>query len=182
MLDRIADLAEKTSREARQAVWDIRPAALGRRELVRAVEATARRTIGGAPLALAVCTKGRLRRLPVEVQGAMLRIVQEAVANAVRHAEASTVSITLAFRPRALRVTIADDGRGFRVEPDFRAYAGHWGLLGMRERAQQIGAKLRVSSVPGRGTTATLEVPLEAAAAERSLVARDAAYCVVRTA
>ncbi|MFN2566604.1 MAG: GAF domain-containing sensor histidine kinase, partial [Gemmatimonadaceae bacterium] len=170
LLEHVAELAEKTSREARQAVWDIRPSALGRREFVRAVEATARRTLAGAPIALTVSTTGRPRRLPVETQGAVLRIVQEAVANVVRHAEASVLRVTLAYRPRSLWVTLADDGRGFRVEPDFRAYTGHWGLLGMQERAQQIGASLRVRSTPNRGATVTLEAPLAPAAARRALV------------
>jgi signal transduction histidine kinase len=171
LLEQVAELAEKTSREARQAVWDIRPSALGRREFVRAVEATARRTLAGAPIALHAAATGRLRRLPVEVQGAVLRIVQEAVANVVRHAEASSVRVTLAYGSRYLRVSIADDGRGFRVEPDFRRYAGHWGLLGMRERAQQIGASLRVRSEPDAGTTVIVDVALRPVVQKRSLVA-----------
>jgi signal transduction histidine kinase len=176
LLERVAELAEKTSREARQAVWDIRPSALGRREFVRAVEATARRTLATAGVALEVRTTGRVRRLPVEAQGGVLRIVQEAAANVVRHAAASTVRITLAYRARSLRVTIADDGRGFRVEPDFRAYSGHWGLLGMQERAQQIGAALRVRSAPNQGATVTLEVPLSSAVAKPPpVVSGDAA-------
>jgi signal transduction histidine kinase len=170
MLDRIAELAEKTSREARQAVWDIRPSALGRREFVRAVEATARRTVAGAPIALGVNTTGRLRRLPVETQGAVLRVVQEAVANVVRHADATRIDITLSYRARSVRVTVVDDGRGFSVEPDFRAYAGHWGLLGMQERAEQVGATLRVRSTADKGATVTLEVPLTPVGAERRLV------------
>jgi signal transduction histidine kinase len=171
LLERVAELAEKTSRDARQAVWDIRPSALGKREFVRAVEATARRTLAGAALALEVRTTGRLRRLPVESQGAILRVVQEAVANVVRHADARTVSVTLAYRARSLRMTVADDGRGFQVESDFRTYAGHWGLLGMQERAQQIGATLRVRSAAAEGAMVTLEVPLATAVvAERQLV------------
>jgi signal transduction histidine kinase len=171
LLEQVAELAEKTSREARQAVWDIRPTALGRREFVRAVEATARRTLGGAPLALHVSTTGRMRRLPVETQGAVLRIVQEALANVVRHAEARMIRVTLAYAAHYLRVTIADDGRGFRVESDFRSYGGHWGLLGMLERAQQIGGSLRVRSEPDEGTTVMLDVALTPAAAKRPLVA-----------
>ncbi len=170
LLEQVAELAEKTSREARQAVWDIRPSALGRREFVRAVEATARRTLAGAPIALHVSTTGRVRGLPVEAQGAVLRIVQEAVANVIRHAEAETIRVTLAYAAHYLRVTIADDGRGFRVEPDFRSYAGHWGLLGMLERAQQIGGSLRVRSEPDEGTTVMLDVALAPAVAKRPLV------------
>jgi signal transduction histidine kinase len=170
LLEDVAELAEKTSREARQAVWDIRPSALGKREFVRAVEATARRALAGAPIALRFDATGRLRRLPVEVQGAVLRVVQEALVNVVRHAEACMVRVTLAYGARYLRVSIADDGRGFRVEPDFRTYTGHWGLLGMRERAQQIGGSLHVRSEPDRGTAVTLDVAVRPAVPKRPLV------------
>ncbi len=124
----------------------------------------------GAPIALGVNTTGRLRRLPVETQGAVLRVVQEAVANVVRHADATRIDITLSYRARSVRVTVVDDGRGFSVEPDFRAYAGHWGLLGMQERAEQVGATLRVRSTADKGATVTLEVPLTPVGAERRLV------------
>jgi signal transduction histidine kinase len=68
---------------------------------------------------------------------------------------------------------VADDGQGFTVESDFRSYAGHWGLLGMQERAEQIGASLQVHSVAQRGTTVTLELPLPASRTKRLLVTRQ---------
>lgn len=162
-LERIAALAEKTSHEARQVVWDIRPNALDKQAFVRAVESAAHQTIGAAPLKLRVNASGRARRLESDAQGVVLRIVQEAVANAVRHAAASTIRLTSAFGERHLRVAIADDGRGFAVEPDFRSYAGHWGLVGMRERAERLGASLHVQSTPRCGTTVSLVLPLPAA-------------------
>jgi signal transduction histidine kinase len=58
-----------------------------------------------------------------------------------------------------VRVSIKDDGKGFVVDPDFRAYGGHWGLLGMRERANQVGARLLVRSSPGQGTEIILLIP-----------------------
>ncbi|HKE91574.1 MAG TPA: ATP-binding protein, partial [Gemmatimonadales bacterium] len=53
----------------------------------------------------------------------------------------------------------SDDGRGFEVDPAFRAYGGHWGLLGMKERAAELRGTLRVRSAPGRGTTVALRLP-----------------------
>ena len=158
-LERITDVAVRTTREARLAVWDLRPHVLGR-ELKQAVESAARLALGGALLALRVCTTGRTRCLRADVQGVLLRVVQEAVANAARHAAASTVRVALMFRRARLRVTITDDGCGFVVKRDFRSYSGHWGLVGMRERASQVGASLSVRSAPGRGTVVTLDVPV----------------------
>jgi signal transduction histidine kinase len=60
---------------------------------------------------------------------------------------------------RAMRLSVNDDGRGFAVDPDFHAYGGHWGLLGMRERASQIRAKLSVRSAPGKGSEIVIRVP-----------------------
>jgi signal transduction histidine kinase len=162
-LERIAGLAEQTSREARQAVWDIRPAPLSGQAFAEAVESTARRIIGGEPIALRMRTLGRARRLGPNVQATVLRVVREAVANTVRHARASTIHVTLSFAPRSVRVTVADDGCGFTVEPDFRTYAGHWGLLGMHERAREIGASLGVRSAPSQGTQVTLAVSVPSA-------------------
>ncbi len=162
-LERIAEMAAHTSREARRAVWDIRPQALSARELVRAIESAARLALGESTLALRVSTEGRSRRVHPEVQAAVLRIVQEAVANVSRHAAARTIRITVSYRGARLRVTVVDDGRGFTVERDFSSYTGHWGLVGMQERARQVGAALRVRSAPGRGTAVTLEVAMAAA-------------------
>jgi signal transduction histidine kinase len=160
ILDGIAGLAEQTSREARQAVWNIRPAPLKGRAFVTAVETAAGQAIGHAPISLCMRTLGRVRRLSPGVQGVVLRVVREAVANTVRHAGASTIRVTLSYEPRRLLVTVADDGCGFTVEPDFRTYAGHWGLLGMQERAREIGGSLAVRSAPRRGTRVVLRVLL----------------------
>ena len=172
-LERVADLAENTSREAREVVWDMRPNTLNGEEFVRAVEITAHRALADTSVVLQFTVSGRPRLLDEDAQRVVLRIVQEAMANVVRHAAANAICLTLAFGPHRLRVAVADDGRGFTVEPDFRSYAGHWGLVGMRERADQIGASLQVQSAANRGTSVTLQLPLPASRAKRSLVTRQ---------
>jgi signal transduction histidine kinase len=171
-LARVADLAESTSREARQVVWDMRPSALNEEEFVRAVEITAHRTVAGAPVAFQFSPSGRVRRLDEDTQQVVLRVVREAVANVVRHAAAKSIQVTLSFGARRLRVAVVDDGRGFTVASDFRSYSGHWGLVGMQERADQIGASLRVRSEPHHGTTVTLDLPFHTARAKRPLATR----------
>ena len=162
-LERIAELAMRTTREARLAVWDLRPQPLTQRELAKAVESVARLALGESSLTVQVSTTGRARNVPADAQGAVLRVVQEAVSNVVRHAAARRVRIRLAYRGAWLRVRVADDGKGFVVKRDFRSYTGHWGLVGMRERAKQIGASFSVRSASGQGTIVTLEVPIAAA-------------------
>jgi signal transduction histidine kinase len=77
----------------------------------------------------------------------------------VKHSAAHTVRLGLSYGARAMRLSINDDGRGFAVDPDFHAYGGHWGLLGMWERASQIRGKLSVRSAPGQGSEIVIRVP-----------------------
>jgi signal transduction histidine kinase len=158
-LERIVELALATSRDARQAVWDMRPPALADGDFVSAVEATVRRLAAAAPLAVRVSVAGRVRPLPQTHQSVALRIVQEAVTNVVRHAEARTLRLHLVYGQRRFGVAVIDDGRGFAVETDFRSYEGHWGLLGMQERASSLGGALVVRSAPQRGTRVRLVLP-----------------------
>jgi signal transduction histidine kinase len=158
-LERIVDLAVATSREARQAVWDMRPAALDETDFLHAVEAAAVRPAADAGIAVRVSVTGRVRALPLKHQSAVLRIVQEAVANVVRHAQARSIRLRLKFGAHRLRLAVVDDGRGFAVEANFRSYQGHWGLLGMQERASGLGGALSVRSAPGCGATVTLVLP-----------------------
>ena len=95
-------------------------------------------------------------RLPSDVETALYRIVQEALTNIVKHAEASAISIVLARRERSITAVIEDDGRGFTPEGD----GDGLGLLGMRERLALLGGKLKIESSPGAGTTIVAEVPL----------------------
>jgi signal transduction histidine kinase len=110
----------------------------------------------------------------------LLRIAREAVANAVRHARARSVTVTLAYEPSAVRLRVRDDGVG--CQPDVGVARGspatdaaprrlgHWGLVGMQERAVGIGGTLTVASAVGEGTTVTVSVPLEEAAVTSAAV------------
>jgi NarL family two-component system sensor histidine kinase LiaS len=91
-------------------------------------------------------------RLPLEVEQALYRICQEALANSARHSGASTASIQLVCSNGQVTLTIADDGRGF--EPN-RHYRG-LGLRSMRERAELIGGRFQVKSEPGQGAQITV--------------------------
>jgi signal transduction histidine kinase len=159
-LQGIVELAERTSAEARQAVWDMRRIQRARwRDLARTLEISARRVIGVRPIRLRVSVVGRARPLDAHRLSAIIRVVQEATANAVRHADPRHIGLRLEFARHALRVAVVDDGRGFTVAEDFNTYEGHWGLVGMQERAHSLGGTLTVRSAPGRGTVVMLRLP-----------------------
>ena len=100
--------------------------------------------------------------LPDDKATTLFRIVQESLTNAARHAQADWVHVGLGVDADGLDLRVADNGRGFDPGGD---HAGHFGLMGMRERAQRVGARLQVTSAPGAGTQVKVSMPLPAAAA-----------------
>ena len=157
VLESILEMTERTTTEARLAVAGIRhftePG-----DLVDALQATAERTLDGSSIGLAVKVRGGRRAMPWKVCDAATSIVQHAITNVVRHAHAQRVQLALNFGVRRLCISVRDDGRGF-VPDDATNAAAHFGLLGMHERAREIGAQLRLNSIPERGTTVSILVP-----------------------
>jgi PAS domain S-box-containing protein len=152
-------LAQRTLQDARSAIWDIRPAVLAEADLPSVLADSARDIIAGTPLALDWLVEGTPYALPPVAEAIVLRVAQEAVANTVQHAAASRVEIHLSYEARGVRLSVKDDGRGFPFDPQLRAYAGHWGLLGMQERAAQARGRLGIRSTVGEGTEIVLSVP-----------------------
>jgi signal transduction histidine kinase len=103
------------------------------------------------------------KRLPPEVETALFRIVQEALTNVARHAQAHSVTVLLEDRGASAMLIVEDDGRGFDVARvmDSRPHEGNLGLYGMRERASLLGGTLTIESTPGRGTAVFVRIPLE---------------------
>jgi signal transduction histidine kinase/ligand-binding sensor domain-containing protein len=159
-LDDVAGLAETTLRDARRMIWDMRTPELDQHDLPHAIEHSAKRLVATAPVRLQFETIGSVRTVPAKVEMALFRIAQESVSNALRHAEAKTITISLAYEPNVIRLTVRDDGRGLVAEQAAAAAdSGHMGLLGIRERARDIGATVDISSAGDRGTTVTVVVP-----------------------
>ncbi|MDP8988722.1 MAG: histidine kinase [Acidobacteriota bacterium] len=101
----------------------------------------------------------RQQELPAEVKYNLLCIVQEAITNSIKHSGAHNIEVALACSANDLRLSVRDDGRGMeRGESNGRA--GHYGMVGLRERASQIGAELDLASAPGQGTKVSLRMPL----------------------
>lgn len=135
--------------EARRSIWDLRPSELKSRDLVDALDLLARESGGRVEFAV----QGTPRRLKPEVESNLLRIAQESAANAIKHANASQIEIRLRFDAAAVNLAVSDDGRGFDPAAIQTSLSGHFGLLGMKERANRIRGELVVESRPGRGTT-----------------------------
>ncbi len=158
-------LAQKMARysitEARRSVMDLRASALEKEGLAAALESGARSWARESGVDVELDIVPPKLELPREMQQQLLRIAQEAVANALKHAAPSTIRVRLHAQGGKLFLRIADDGRGFEGQTVFSTSGGHFGLVGMRERAQRVGGQLRVDSKPGRGTAVEAIVPFE---------------------
>jgi signal transduction histidine kinase/ligand-binding sensor domain-containing protein len=103
--------------------------------------------------------EGHTRPLRPVVRDDIYRICREAIVNAIRHSDAKDIEVEICYHPHQLRVTVQDDGRGIDLEVMRSGRDGHWGIKGMRERAERIKAKLSILSSPGAGTEVVLRVP-----------------------
>jgi ligand-binding sensor domain-containing protein/signal transduction histidine kinase len=157
-LDRARMLVRNSMTEARRYVWDLRSQELQKKDLPAALRDTTKRLTAESEIETVVEVAGPLRPLPIEVETNLLRIGQEAVNNAVKHARAKRIEVGLNFETRKVQLSVRDDGRGF--DPSEQIADGHFGLLGMHERAEQIGGVLSIDSAPERGTQIAVEVPL----------------------
>jgi len=161
---RVAQQALETARnmsrhsmvEARRSVWDLRCQLLEDGSLVSALAQIVEPLTPREHVKLDTKIEGSPVRLPGPVEMNLLRIGQEAVANAVKHGHARQVSIELRYTPTSVCLTVSDDGQGFAT--DQASPTGHFGLLDMRERAQSMGSQLKVESEPGGGTRIAVEV------------------------
>ena len=169
------ELARKMARhsltEARRSVMDLRDSALEGQELPAALSEAARQWTAGSPVRVQVDVSGNGRKLPEEMEQNLLRIAQEAVTNTVKHAHANEVRIHLDVKPSRLSMIVADDGEGFEQTEAFSEVGGHFGLLGMRERAERLGGELHLASQPGHGTKVEVTVPLFPDRAQRNAAA-----------
>jgi signal transduction histidine kinase len=152
---------EEYIREVRQSVFDLRSPALHQHGLIGALRATGERlTAGRASFALTVT--GTPRPCPSKVETHALRIGHEAVMNAVRHSKARHINMEVGFEEEALRLRVTDDGGGFQDGDDPDA-GRHYGLITMKERAEDAGGRCTVESVDGVGVCVAAEFPLVSA-------------------
>jgi signal transduction histidine kinase/ligand-binding sensor domain-containing protein len=158
-LDAIIHDAGTCLREARQSITGLRTTPVNSASLAVSIEQTARQITEAKPIRLKLKLAPEPANLPPGVQYNLLRITQEAVSNSVRHSGARTIEIILDSSRQDLSLSIRDDGSGMQ-EPSGNGHeGGHYGLVGMKERAAQIGAELQIDSQPGQGTTVSVRLP-----------------------
>ncbi len=161
-LNNLVPLAQKALRQVRTLLFDLRPVVLETQGLVPALESYIRRQQETNSLAYHLDIYDFAGRLVPHAERAVFGIVQEAVGNVRKHAQAQNVWISLGKRGDDLWVEIRDDGQGFDVKAVGARYdeSGSLGMLNMQERADVLGGRLTVRSRPGQGTTITLSAPL----------------------
>ncbi len=153
LVESTKEMVRSSLEEARRSIWNLRSAQSDAEAetLPARLAATVRGKQEGSAAAIQLTVTGTFRPLERSVEDEMLRIGQEAVSNAVRHASATAVEVLLKYDTGWLRLKVSDDGKGFL--PIASTPQGHYGLQGMKERAAAIGAKLRIESSPGSGTS-----------------------------
>lgn len=147
--------------EARRSVMNLRSSALENGDLATALLETARQLMADRMVEVEVQTMGTTRALPLKIENTVLRVGQEAITNSLRHSKAGKLKIQLDYNSSRITLKVEDNGEGFDVVHSRACNGAHFGLLGMEERAKQIGARLEVMSQPGSGTAVVLEVPIQ---------------------
>jgi ligand-binding sensor domain-containing protein/two-component sensor histidine kinase len=153
-------MARHSLTEARRSVLDLRASALEGQDLAAALESGTRMWTAGSGVEVEVDVTGDRQELPQEIEHNLLRIAQEAVTNVLKHASAQRIRIKLHMEARKLYLRITDNGHGFEQEGVFASLGGHFGVIGMRERAERMGGEFRLASNPGEGTELEVMVPL----------------------
>ncbi len=162
-LEEIGRTARSSLSEARRVVWALRPEALEEGTLAGALDGLVRDFRSETGLDATSSVSGDPRAVEAESEAIVLRVAQEALANARKHARASRVALTLSYLDDSIRLDVRDDGVGFESELADRDRegweGGGFGVTGMRERLEQRGGSLTIESEPGVGTTIAAALP-----------------------
>ena len=156
-ITRARDVARQNLEEMRRSVLTLSSSSIVRGDLPRAIQESVEtiRSNTGAHVGFAL--RGTPQRLNARFEEHLLRIAQQALDNALQHAQARAIRVDLVFGVKDLQLRIGDDGRGFITSKPFRRGMG---INGMRKRTNEIGGKFQLKSQPGQGTRVTVKVPL----------------------
>jgi signal transduction histidine kinase/ligand-binding sensor domain-containing protein len=147
--------------ETRRSVLELYSQEWENRDLVTAVAQMAEQLTTGSAVEARAQVNGSPRNLSASANHHLLLICQEAITNALKHARASRICTTLSFESQTVSLCVHDNGCGFDPNSRFHLCGGHFGLLGMRQRAKKLGGQLTVSSRPGQGTEVKVSVPTD---------------------
>ncbi|WP_254053664.1 sensor histidine kinase [Singulisphaera sp. GP187] len=159
LLEAARHLVDRIHAELRILVWDLREQEDGPRDLGEMLARSTQELQTSPTTQLDLTVTGTPWPLAAPVEHNLLRIAQETITNALKHAEPCMIQIQLSYDPEAVSLRIQDDGRGFETDGPAAVKLGHFGLIGVRERARKMGAQLELSSELGQGTTIKVTVP-----------------------
>jgi len=153
------NLMSRSQLELRRSIWDLRSRELEEFDLPNALRVSGREILEGTNVELEFTSTGQPHPLSEILEENLLRIGREALTNIIKHAGATRVTVSLAFKNEGVGLKITDNGRGFEPGTCPGSNEGHFGLSGMSERATRIGGRLQVTSSPGTGTCIELDIP-----------------------
>jgi PAS domain S-box-containing protein len=156
-LSRASELARRSLNEARRSVHALRPEALRRANFWEALKGIIKNTTAGNAISTKTTSRGKLPDLPDEWQENLMHIGQEALTNTLKYAHADNFETQLLCNARELRLEFHDDGDGFAINDEHDGF----GLAGMRERVEEMGGQLKITSARGKGTKVTVLLPLD---------------------
>jgi signal transduction histidine kinase len=158
MLEVARTMSRRSLFEARRSVWDLRSHLLENSNLDHALRQVIKLMSASSRRPILVETTGAPRKLAPQVENNLLRIAQEALANALKHANAGQITVHLAYATGRVSLRVQDDGVGFDANDSAVIYGGHFGLLDMSERAEKMGGAFSMMSAPGQGSKVIVEV------------------------
>jgi signal transduction histidine kinase/ligand-binding sensor domain-containing protein len=158
LANRMLEQVEMYIRDARLSIFDLRSPALRAQGLAVALDEFGHRVTADHGIAFQSHVIGTPRAIASHIENQLLRIGQEAITNAVRHANAQRIDLEVRFQDETIALRVQDDGRGFDLQSSASAAGGHYGLIQMRERAEQIGGQVSISTGHGNGTEVTTTV------------------------
>lgn len=174
-LELARSMSRRSLSEARRSVWDLRSHLLENCDLVTALKEISLPLSRGTGIAITVASSGTPTKLPALTEHNLLRIGQEALANALKHSHAKKIVVGVNYETKQVQLSIRDDGTGFDIQTAGSANGGHFGLLDMRERAEKIGGRFCLNSRRGSGTEilVTVHTMTVASPAEKYSPSRD---------
>lgn len=155
-------LAEESAKEVRNFIWSLRPPILDDLGIVPSIRRLVLDSTERTGMKGHFRLVGKERRLPQDIEVGMFRIAQEALWNVERHSKGTEMAITITLTKDEARIDISDNGIGFTVPQVLHSFytTGKLGVLGMQERAELIGGKLEIQSIPKKGVTVNFSIPI----------------------
>jgi ligand-binding sensor domain-containing protein/signal transduction histidine kinase len=159
-LDRVRHVASYIMEETRRFIWDLRPISLEDKNFINILSDIIHQTARDRSIEISFQVYGEMQPTSALVETNLLKIGQELITNAVKYSQAEQIKVELHYTKEIIRLDIRDDGCGFD-DKSIATTSGHFGLLGIKERVEQIQGSLTIDTAPGQGTSIKIEIPIK---------------------